>query len=252
MIFFEMNVQSQELKHEVQINVLLPDRKTEDAPPCKTLWLLHGLMGNHTSWMRKTAIDRYATEHNIAVVMPDVGRSWYTDTVYEANYFSFIAHELPEMFNRQFKGLSRAREFNMVGGLSMGGYGALKLALSHPEQYDTCISLSGSLDITRKGRETNLAEWRSIFDYHMETPLSLEGSKHDLFALAAKNKEAGLPFPKLYMWCGESDSLLPINRAFSAHLTNLNIPHIYEESEGDHSWKWWDIHMQDALRQTLK
>ncbi|MBR7094757.1 MAG: hypothetical protein IKC73_00905, partial [Clostridia bacterium] len=186
-----MNFKSAELNRHTQVYVLLPDENEKKPAPCKTLWLLHGLSDNHTGWMRYTSIERYAKKHHLAVVMPNVDRSWYTDTAYDANYFSFVTKELPEVCFRTFSQMSQGREDNIVAGLSMGGYGAMKAALSFPEKYGSCISLSGSLDITRKGRPCNLNEWRSIFGFDMESPLELEGSKHDLYALATKAKSEG-------------------------------------------------------------
>ena len=187
-MFLEMNFKSAELKRQTQVYVLIPDTKEKDDVPFKTLWLLHGLSDNHTGWIRYTEIEQYAKKYNLAVVMPNVDRSWYTDTAYDANYFSFVTKELPEVCFRTFRQISKSREDNIVAGLSMGGYGAMKIALSCPENYGACISLSGSFDITRKGRSYNINEWRSIFGFDMESPLELEGSEHDLYALAAKNK----------------------------------------------------------------
>ena len=251
-MFIEMNFKSVELNQKTQVFVLLPDDNDEKDAPCKTLWLLHGLSGNHTDWMRFTSIERYAKKHRLAVVMPSAERSWYTDTAYNANYFSFVTKELPELCFKTFRRLSRRREDNIVAGLSMGGYGALKAALSFPEKYGSCISLSGSLDITRKGRPCNLNEWRSIFGFDLESPLELEGGEHDLFAIAAKAKVAGNVFPKIYMWCGTEDGLIQVNRSFDQTLTELGVAHKFESSEGDHSWKWWDLHIQSALDWILK
>jgi S-formylglutathione hydrolase FrmB len=219
--------------------------------PFKTLWLLHGLHGDNTSWMRKSSIERYVKKYNLAVVMPSVDRSWYTNTAYEVNYFNFVAYELPALMRSTFKAYSDKREDNIVAGLSMGGYGSLTLALTCPMQYGSCISLSGSLDVTRKGRKCNINEWRSIFGFDIETPDELCGSEHDLFALAKNNAESGLPFPKLYMWCGTEDTLIDINKKYDDHLTSLGVPHLFEFSEGDHSWKWWDMHIKDGLKYIL-
>ena len=250
-MFLEMNYKSNELNKQTQINILLPDANGENASPCKTLWLLHGLSDNNMGWMRYSSIERYAKNYNLAVVMPNVDRSWYTDTAYDVNYFSFVTRELPEVCFRTFSQMSQRREDNIVAGLSMGGYGAVKAALSFPEKYGSCISLSGSLDITRKGRPCNINEWRSIFGFDMESPLELEGSEHDLYALAAKNKTEGREFPKLYMWCGTEDELINVNCSFDQHLTELGIAHKFETSEGDHTWKWWDLHIQGALEWIL-
>ena len=251
-MFLQMNFYSKELGKAAGVNVIIPDKCCNSEAPYKTLWLLHGLSDDHTAWMRYSSIERYANEWGIAVVMPNASRSWYTNTAYGANYFNFITKELPTVCRGLFNGMSAAREDNIVAGLSMGGYGALKLALTCPEQYGACISLSGSLDVTRKGRAYNLEEWKSIFGYQIESALDLAGSEHDLFALATKNQEEDKPFPILYLWCGLEDTLIDINRVFDKHLSSLDIPHVFKVSEGNHSWKWWDLHIQDAIEYVLK
>ena len=252
-MLLEMKFRSKEIKKETQVNVFLPDRTTarEEGEPCRVLWLLHGLSGTYNDWVTRSSILRYAKENDLAVIMPDGDRSWYTDTAYGANYFSYITKELPQLCYNTFKELSPEREYNLIGGLSMGGYGAMKAALTCPQQYAACISLSGSLDITRKNRACDLPLWKAIFGYDLESPLELEGSAHDLFALAKSNREKGLPFPKLYLWCGLEDSLLNVNRSFHQILTDLDVEHKYEESTGDHSWKWWDLHIQPGIRYVL-
>ena len=257
MAFLEFNYYSKALSKRITLNVILPEvGKMKDGVGIgdindyKTLYLFHGLSGNRTDWMRRSSIERYIDKYGIAVVMPEVDRSWYTDTAYGANYFTFVAKELPEVCRGYFKGMSDKREYNFVAGLSMGGYGALKVALTYPEKFGGCVSLSGSLDITRKNRVVNLEEWKSIFGFDMESTLELEGTKHDLYALVRKNHEQGIKVPKMYIWCGTEDNpyLFESNQNFHALLNELNIEHFYKESEGDHSWKWWDLYIQDALR----
>ena len=142
-----------------------------------------------------------------------------------------------------FNGYSPAREDNLIMGLSMGGYGALKAALTFPEKYGFCASFSGSLDITRKNRTYNLNEWRGIFGFDLQSAAELEGTKHDLFALAGKNEN----LPHIYMWCGTEDSLIDVNKRFSEHLAQQGIAHTFQYSEGNHSWKYWDMQLQKAL-----
>lgn len=255
MAFLEMNCRSEALNQQILFNVILPEKKKSGGSGApdgvyKTLWLLHGLSGNRNDWMRFSAIERYARQHGIAVVMPEVGRSWYADTAYRAGYFTFVTQELPTICRSYFKGMSAAREDNLIAGLSMGGYGALKAALTFPDQYGGCASLSGALDITRKGRPYIMEEWQGNFGFELESALQLEGSSNDLFALADKLKTE--EFPKLFLWCGTEDTLLPINQKFHEMLTDRGVAHSYAESEGDHSWKWWDLHIQDALEYLLK
>ena len=249
-MFLQISAMSQALGHAVQVNVIVP--QVAEGATYKTLWLLHGLSDDHSAWMRYSSIERYAAQHGIAVVMPNADRSWYTDTVCGARYFTYITDELPALLRGCLKGMSAAREDNLVAGLSMGGYGALKLALTYPERYDACIALSSAVDVNRKGRPCNMAEWQGIFGFDMTSPADLVGTEHDLFALADRCAQQGKCLPALHIWCGTEDFLIAENRNFHAHLEQLGLPHVYEESQGDHSWKWWDLHIEEGLRWVLQ
>ena len=246
-MLLKLSFQSKEIKKMTQVNVILPDETDPAGEPCTVLWLFHGLHGDHNSWMQESGIKKYAKAHRIAVVMPDADRSWYTDTAYGANYFSFVTKELPELCRKNFASFSAERKYNMVGGLSMGGYGAVKAALTYPERYAGCISLSGSLDITRKGRTYILEEWRGNFGFDIENAAALEGSDFDLFELTRRAAGEGKEFPKLYLWCGTEDVLVNVNREYRELLDTIGAEYVYTESEGDHTWKWWDKHIQPAL-----
>lgn len=257
MAFCELRFHSDALGRAVSVNVILPENantligmNTSADKTYKTLYLLHGLSDDHTIWERRTSIERYAAEYGIAVVMPNGGRSWYTDMANGANYFTFITKELPTVCRGFFRGMSDKREDNFIGGLSMGGYGAVKAALSYPECYGGCICLSGALDIATF-RHHQIEEWRSIFGYDLKSAEELRGSRHDVYTLAESNAREGKLFPKLYMWCGESDYLLGNSIRFDKLLTELGVEHMYEESEGDHLWSYWDLHIQDGLHYVL-
>ena len=143
--------------------------------------------------------------------------------------------------------MSDARDDNYVGGLSMGGYGAIKLSLIYPERYAGCISLSGSLDITRKNKTYSLEEWRANFGFDIPDALSLEGSEYDLFALLDKVPD-GKVLPRIFQWCGTEDGLINVNREFRDKLVAKGAEVNYSESEGNHSWRWWDMHIQRGLK----
>lgn len=253
MAFIEFRFFSKAIRTSVTVNVILPEvAKTEEGigniqGTYKTLWLLHGLNGNQNSWIENTAIERYARTRDLAVVMPCVDRSWYTDTAYGAGYFTFVTEELPAVCRSYFRGMSDKREDNLVIGLSMGGYGALKCALTYPERYGYVAALSGALDITRKGRPYSLEEWRGIFGFDLKSADELENTPHDLFYLTRENRKNARVFPKAYLWCGTEDALIKVNRAYRDLLTELEIPHLYEESEGTHNWKYWDERIVSAL-----
>ena len=210
-----------------------------------TLYLLHGLSDDHTIWQRRTNIERYAAPLNLAVVMPAVGRSFYTDTTYSHRYWTFLSEELPAVA-RSFFPLSPARKDNFVAGLSMGGYGALKLALRHPDRFAAAASLSGALDIAGRLGETE--ETIRLELEHIFGPLSkLAGTDNDLLHLAAKVAGSPGPRPALYQWCGTEDFLYPHNVRFRDHARRLGLDLTYEEGPGTHEWAHWDRQIQRVL-----
>jgi S-formylglutathione hydrolase FrmB len=119
-------------------------KASEEPPP--VLYLLHGLSDDDTIWLRRTSIERYVAELGWAVVMPQVHRSFYSDEVYGGRFWTFVSEELPEIVSRFFR-VSTARADTFVAGLSMGGYGAMKLALRQPDRFAAAASLSGVLDL---------------------------------------------------------------------------------------------------------
>lgn len=234
---------SEQLTMNTSAIIVLPD----DIPNnrARVLYLLHGLSDNCTGWMRLTGIERYARERKMAVVMPEVQRSFYTDMAYGVNYFSYIAEELPQKMRKMF-GFSAKREKNMIAGLSMGGYGALKCALTYPEQYFGCAAFSSACDMKRNFHERYIDEQRqrelqAIFGLELQLP-----EKDDLFALLKKSADAPVK-PKFFITCGTDDMLLPQNRSFKAAMEELPYDLTYMEWKGDHTWEFWDKSILLAL-----
>ena len=251
MAFLQMSYFSATLGMSVAVNVILPRSAESGKGKYKTLYLLHGLSDDHTAWMRYTAIERYALEYGVAVVMPAVQRSWYTDTASGAGYFTFVAEELPRICRGYFRGMSDKREDNFIAGLSMGGYGAVKAAFKYPESFGGCAALSGALDIADVARKFNIREWRGIFDFGLNSADELRDSENDLFKIV-RDVPSETPLPCVYMWCGLDDWLIECNGRFDRLLAEKGVQHLYEFSEGNHSWKWWDEHIKDALKYLFK
>jgi S-formylglutathione hydrolase FrmB len=212
-----------------------------------TLYLLHGLSDDHTIWMRRTSIERYAAAKNIAVVIPAVARSFYQDMASGPRYWTFLSEELPALCEHFFP-LSTAREGRFAAGLSMGGYGAMRLGLARPERYAAVASLSGALDISRRlneaGKPTSLmskAEYVGIFGPE------LKAGDADLWPLAAGLARSQGPRPQLFVSCGTEDFLLGESRAFHQHLDSIHLAATYEESAGYHDWTHWDGKIQRVL-----
>ena len=239
-----VHLYSDTLGMRTRMHVLLPECLTEGK--AKTLYLLHGMSDNDGMWMRRTSIDRYAAAKNLAVVMPDGGLGWYTDMRRGLPYFAFVARELPALCRRFFPILSTRREDTFAGGVSMGGYGALKCALRAPETFSRAISLSGALDaadVAQNGGDlAPRAFWEDVFGPAEVVP----GSENDLFSAAAEMQDSPLR-PKVYMWCGTEDFLYAMNTRMRDHLRALGYDLTYAESPGDHQWRCWDAKIQDAL-----
>jgi len=209
------------------------------------LYLLHGLSDDHTTWLRRTSIERYAEAYDLFVVMPNVHRSFYINTYSGYRYFDFIADELPQICRDLFHISADPRE-TFVAGLSMGGYGAFRLALSRPDQYAAAASLSGALDLASLGdeRDSLLPEWASVFG----PTEAFHGGENDLLHLALQCRSNAARMPRLYQCCGTEDYLFPANQSFLRHCREIRLPVDYEEGPGEHEWGYWDQQIQRVLQ----
>ena len=241
MAFCTMHFHSPTLNKACSMNVILPDRHASGGP-FPVCYLLHGLSDDHTIWMRRTSIERYVQDLPLIVVMPDGGRSFYCDAVEGPAYEAHIIRDVIGFVDRFFHTVP-GREGRVIGGLSMGGYGALKLALKFPDMFCSAVSHSGAPGITRRKphevREDMKIEFGQIFGPKPD------GGKDCLYRLA-ETTDRNL-MPALRIDCGVDDGLLESNRAYHAHLESLNIPHEYEEFPGAHTWDYWDTHIQEAI-----
>ena len=251
MALFTAQFRSEVLQMNVSANVIVPQPAVGQSAferKLPVLWLLHGLSDDHTIWLRRTSIERYVEERNLAVVMPAVDRSFYTDMVRGNRYWTYVSEELPTLMRAWFP-LSPRREDNFVAGLSMGGYGAFKLALSHPARYAAAASLSGALrryeeDLTAPEQDP---AWMAMLDNIFGDLHHFAGSVNDVYALASKVARQRMVQPALYACCGTEDFLIEDNRRFKAHAEQIALPLTYEEGPGEHEWGFWDRYIQRVL-----
>ncbi len=237
MAFLSVQYHSEALKKAHSMYVILPDSTKE---PYSVMYLLHGLSDDHTIWHRRTRIEWYVRQLPLAVVMPDGGRGFYCDAVNGPANETHIVKDVIGFVDTHFN--TRAeRSGRFIGGLSMGGYGALKLALKHQNLFCSVVSHSGGVAAGHKPLRDDLKdELRLIYG---DNPT---GCKDDLWAIAENADKDKLPAIRID--CGLDDFLLEDNRAFHQYLNKLNIPHEYEEFPGEHNWDYWDIHIQEAIK----
>jgi putative tributyrin esterase len=231
MSFIQCHFRSYELGFNVSLNVILPE-PVKSNEKFKVLYLLHGYIGDHTDWMRYSSIERYASQYRLAVVMPGVNNSYYTDTTYGQPFFTFIAKELQQFVQNTFS-ISKKACDTFVGGLSMGGYGAIKLALTYPKKFGKAFSLSGALDIENIRNMKLDPNEKKLFDGVFGKKVLLN-TKNDLFYLAKKFEHKKNLLPNLLIICGREDFLYQDNLNFVKLLSDLKLDHLYEELPGTH------------------
>ena len=259
MALIQANFMSKCLMRTVTVNVILPVDKftlpgepVREKKPFKTLYLLHGIFGDHNDWITGTRIARWAQENNLAVVMPAGENHFYVDDLRAGHYFSkFIGEELVQMTRDMFP-LSHDREDTFIGGLSMGGYGALINGLKYGETFGYVVALSAGLIL---GRADSLIDDVNapyfVRKGYMEDcfgPVEkIKGSDVDYEALLLKRLKEKKPLPKLYFACGTEDGLFEANRAYVQFLKKNKVDCTFVEAPGLHDWNFWDEHIKLAM-----
>ncbi len=220
----------------------------------KVVWLLHGMGDDYTGWIRFTNLERYALNRGIAVVCPSaIPQSFYTDMVKGLSYFSYISEELPKFMQETFPQFSSAREDNYIGGLSMGGYGALKIGLSCPENYSKigCLSAGNLIEMALPedtGEDNFMTPFfgvgRNAFGVdNMSDALNTKDDVKYLFDKAmAENKN----IPDIFMYCGTEDFVKAISDSTAEHIQkglNGKAKFEYKTGSGMHCWEFWDAYL---------
>jgi len=210
--------------------------------PYKCLYLLHGLSDDHTIWLRRTSIERYASYYGICVVMPRADRSFYSNMKYGLAYYDHIAKELPKVI-REYFNVSDKQEDNFVAGLSMGGYGALKIGLRESGSFAACAGISPCGDLKQLNEFNEV--FRPIFGDDLAIP-----PEDDLLCLIDAKKDCPNR-PKVYIGIGTEDFLYNNIQSVCTSLRENGYDFTYRESAGSHTWEFWDEYIQYILKWML-
>lgn len=248
------SVFSMTLEMETGLTLVTPQGRRQEPYP--VVYLLHGLCGGNGDWVNYTMLPTYAQEYEVVFVMPEAARSFYTDMAYGQAFFQYISEELPLIIQDQLR-ISGKREETAVMGASMGGYGALKCALSKPEQYGYCAAFSAAcLDLREylnRQRTTERKDLQAM--YGKQTVMDFEAAfgpelqweaKNDLMEVA-KQALKQQNTPELYLACGTEDWFYEENRRFCQKMQAAGWSLRYEEWSGEHNWYFFN----EALRRAL-
>ncbi len=249
----------QSLGFHTNVYVIVPHDSSKAIKPYPVLYLLHGGAGNAQDWIRYTSIERYAEEHEIAVVMPEVGgSSFYGDMVHGYKYYTYLTEELPMVLNC-FLPISNKREERYVAGLSMGGYGAYKWAFDQPEYFGAAANFSGISFIDEifdesKGEFARHArkDPKGVCNLVWGGLENILDTKNDTRYMVTHALETKADLPRFYATIGTEDFSYDCALRYIAFMKENGIEVEYEEMSGAHEWKVWDAAIQNFIPWALK
>jgi len=255
MAWLQVSFFSTSLMRSVPLNILIPaDSMGPGGPqpkkPYKSLYLLHGYMGNCTDWILNTDISGISQQLNLCVIMPSGENSFYVDHPSGMKYGEYVSRELVD-FTRRLLPLSDKREDTIIAGLSMGGYGAIRNSLKYPDVFGYTIALSSALILNAAISSTYENNPMGINRGYYEAVFGdldkLKGSDMDPERLAEKIIIENTTPTDLYIACGYNDALVFSNRELHSYLDKIGYPHKYEEGPGTHEWPFWKTYLRRGL-----
>ena len=260
MAYMQFNFQSEYLKGNTTVSIILPDKPWGVDPreyytdkKYKVLWLLHGTYGDHTDWIRKTKIELYACERDLAVVMPSAMNSNYANWPKFGlgfDMYDFLTEELMPMVYHWFP-ISSRREDNYVAGLSMGGRGTCVYAFNHPERFGGAAILSQAPRDLEWDREHAAPAFVARTQDSIANRGGLEAylaSYEYTWRVLDEAVKAKVSLPKLYFACGKQDHLYEAFQHFKAHAEEIGLDAKFEEIDGyRHEWRFWDLTIEKAM-----
>ncbi|MDN5341544.1 esterase family protein [Oceanotoga sp. DSM 15011] len=253
-MIFRGKVFSSIFEMETNLTVVIPNN-SKDISKCKVSYLLHGLCGSSGDWLDYTQLPIFSEEYNIIFIMPDASRSFYTDMKYGLKYFTYVNEELPTLCKNIFN-INTSRENTSIIGNSMGGYGALKSALTFPEKYGVCCSFSPACLFLKEGldfQRNNPEKVREFFGERIVNDFEsifgeelLWNSSYEILDLMNKINDFEEK-PKIYISCGLSDGLIKDCNRLANEMKSLNFDFFYDEFDGNHDWYFFNESLKRSM-----
>lgn len=251
MAYLTLSMYSNVLAMDTDVSILLPEarraaenfKKTEDYP---VLYCLHGHGDDHTAWIRKSNIELLTRKLKAVVVMPTVQRGYYVDSPVGLKYYTYLVEELPEKLHKWFH-ISLERKDNFIMGNSMGGYGALRIALANPGKYAGVAALSPALPQTLYDYEEEFSRVMALSVGNRE---DYEKSDNNILNLIDRLEQSGEKMPQIYVCCGNEDPIsLEGFRLLKDYVGKKSVKNVFRfyEGEGRHDWDFWNPQIRKAV-----
>ena len=227
-----LTIRSDAMKKDIPALVAVPDSYAADIANYPVVYLLHGFGGRYDTWNQIIPMGELADCFHVILVAPDGADSWYFDIPSDPDcqYETYVSKEVVSYMDQHYRTIPTAKG-RAITGFSMGGHGAMFLALRHTETFGAAGSLSGGLDIRPFPRNWNISKHIGTLEEHPEqwearTVINNIGQlKNGILALTID--------------CGVDDFFIQVNRSFHVALLKLKIDHDYTERPGGHTGPYW-------------
>ena len=260
MAVFRIAFASETLFRTVNLNVIVPVEtygRTDVKKPekFKTLYLLHGFGGSQDDWMDYSNLRAISEKYNLAIVLPSGENSFYENmNSIAGRYSDFTGKEIVDFTRRMFP-LSERREDTYIGGLSMGGFGALRLGSLYHETFGKLFTLSGAFIIDKiSGQKAVYSDSIADYDYYVRTFGNLDclkdSEKDPMYCVKKAVLQKNMP--EVYQAVGTEDFLIEENRMMKKYLEKEGVKVTYHEAEGIHDWSFWNKYLPEAVEWLLK
>lgn len=227
-----IEVHAKKMNSQVKNYIILPEGYQTNDKSYPVLYLLHGFGDTYKKWVDATTIEQLADQHQLIIVCPDAGRSWYFDSPIDpkSQYESYITQDLIPYLDKNFR-TKADRGNRALCGLSMGGHGSMYLALRHKNLFSIAVPQSGGLDIRPFPNNWKLKKYLGDIKNHPEN-----WEKNTVLELAKNLKDGELA---ISVDCDSEDFFVGLNRDFKKLLNDKKVKFSYQEHPGAHNWSYW-------------
>lgn len=226
-------VRSESMGKDIPVTVITPGSYSPEEKRYPVIYILHGYSDDHLKWTQNDVVGRLADQYEVIVVMPDGGfSSWYFDSpvMPEYRYETFVSYELISYIDSAYSTL-RDRNGRAITGNSMGGHGALYLAIRHQDTFGSAGSMSGGVDIRPFPGNWHISRRLGTIE---EYPQNWENNTVINMTHLLKPESLNIIFD-----CGTDDFFYQVNCNLHDKLLKEKIPHEFYSRSGGHSWSYW-------------